>query len=114
MSSARGAGRHQLGAAEGALPSVVAVVGSGAGASTASSPWDVVHRPEGDRLWTTLVCLHGGSRLIGDLDAHDTTAGHICRGSGAVVAVDYRLAPEHPFPCCRRRGDGGPLGRRPP
>ena len=46
-----------------------------------------------------LVYLHGGGWLIGDLDSHD----HLCRDLAAqsgccVVAVDYRLAPEHRFP----------------
>ncbi|MGW0736448.1 alpha/beta hydrolase [Streptomyces sp. NPDC002851] len=47
----------------------------------------------------TVVFLHGGGFAIGSLDSHDGTARHLCRESGAaVVAVDYRLAPEHPFP----------------
>jgi acetyl esterase len=58
-----------------------------------------VYRPEGDAPFPTVVFFHGGGWVIGDLDTHDNMARHICRGSGAVVvAVDYRLAPEHPFP----------------
>ena len=46
-----------------------------------------------------LVYFHGGGWVVGDLDTHDT----LCRGlaslSGcAVVAVDYRMGPEHRFP----------------
>lgn len=58
-----------------------------------------VYRPKGDGPFPTVVFFHGGGWVIGDLDTHDNMARHICTGSGAVVvAVDYRLAPEHPFP----------------
>jgi acetyl esterase len=58
-----------------------------------------VYRPEGEGPFPTVVFFHGGGWVIGDLDTHDNMARNICRSSGAVVlAVDYRLAPEHPFP----------------
>ncbi|WP_369254926.1 alpha/beta hydrolase [Geodermatophilus amargosae] len=58
-----------------------------------------VYRPEGDGPFPTVVFFHGGGWVIGDLDTHDNMARSVCRGAGAVVvAVDYRLAPEHPFP----------------
>jgi acetyl esterase/lipase len=45
------------------------------------------------------VFIHGGAWSIGDLDTYDTTARIHAVGSGAVVvSVDYRLAPEHPYP----------------
>jgi acetyl esterase len=46
-----------------------------------------------------LVYYHGGGFTYGDLDTHDGVCRLLCRHSGAhVLAVDYRLAPEHPFP----------------
>lgn len=46
-----------------------------------------------------LLYLHGGGFVIGSLDTHDSLCRQLARRSGAaVVALDYRLAPEHRFP----------------
>lgn len=45
------------------------------------------------------VYLHGGGFTIGDLDTHDEACRILCaKGRIHVLAVDFRLAPEHPFP----------------
>ncbi len=48
---------------------------------------------------TLLVYFHGGGFVVGDLDTHDPTCRTLAAGSGmALLAVAYRLAPEHQFP----------------
>ena len=58
-----------------------------------------VYRPEAVGPVPTVVMFHGGGWVVGDLDTHDNMARTICRDCTAVVvSVDYRLAPEAPFP----------------
>ncbi|WP_273805401.1 MULTISPECIES: alpha/beta hydrolase [unclassified Pseudomonas] len=46
-----------------------------------------------------LLYLHGGGWMLGDLDSHGFLAARLARRLGlAVLLVDYRLAPEHPYP----------------
>ena len=58
------------------------------------------YRPEGLALpLPTLVFYHGGGFVVGSIESHDLP----CRALAAdarcqVISVDYRLAPEHPFP----------------
>jgi len=52
------------------------------------------HRAQGAIVW-----LHGGGFVMGDLDTEHPWAARLADGSGAVViSVDYRRAPERPFP----------------
>ena len=46
-----------------------------------------------------LVFLHGGGFMYGDLDSHDPVCRMLAERAGVrVLALDYRLCPEHPFP----------------
>ena len=48
---------------------------------------------------TCLMYLHGGGWIVGDLDSHDSICAELCASSALdVVAVDYRLCPEHRYP----------------
>ncbi len=47
----------------------------------------------------TILWLHGGGWVIGDLESHDAMCRILAVSSGCrVIAIAYRLAPEHPFP----------------
>lgn len=58
-----------------------------------------VYRPTDDEELPTTVYFHGGGFVIGSPDTHESTCRHLADAAETVVvAVDYRLAPEHPFP----------------
>lgn len=58
-----------------------------------------LYRPSASTDMGLLVYYHGGGWVIGDLDSHDAICRSLCNRMGhAVLSVDYRLAPEHPYP----------------
>jgi len=58
-----------------------------------------LYRPTADANLPCLVFLHGGGWVWGSLETHDALCREWARRAGcAVLAVDYRLAPETPFP----------------
>jgi len=58
-----------------------------------------LYTPRTEGPHAVVVYYHGGGYMLGDLDGYDNVCRQLCHDSGAiVVAVDYRLAPEHPFP----------------
>lgn len=58
-----------------------------------------LYRPAGDEPAPLVVYFHGGGWTIGDLETHDALCRALANRSGcAVLAVDYRLGPEHRFP----------------
>ena len=58
--------------------------------------WVVAPGAAADRV---LLYLHGGGYVIGSVDTHRDLAGRLSRAAAArVLVLDYRLAPEHPYP----------------
>ena len=58
-----------------------------------------IYRPTSESCLPAIVFCHGGGFVLGDLDTHDSICHRLAHSSGcAVVAVDYRRAPETRFP----------------
>jgi len=58
-----------------------------------------LYRPNQGTNLPAVIFLHGGCLCVGDLDSHDASARALCNATSAlVIAVDYRLTPEHQFP----------------
>ena len=78
-------------------PALAQVINVHTGADAGSVPLRVYRPAEG--ILPALVFFHGGGYVVGDLDTHDVVCRQLAAQSGvAVIAIDYRLAPEHPFP----------------
>lgn len=58
-----------------------------------------IYTPQGEGPFPVTLYMHGGGFVVGDLDTQDMIARALCAwGETLVISVDYRLAPEHPFP----------------
>ena len=58
-----------------------------------------IYTPQGQGPFPALIYYHGGGWVIGNLDVVDVPCRQLANRTGCVViSVDYRLAPEHPFP----------------
>ena len=58
-----------------------------------------IPRDPGGTALPTLIYFHGGGYVIGSRDSHDTPCRYLAlAGDCMVISVDYRLAPEYPFP----------------
>ena len=58
-----------------------------------------VYSPNSKTNLPVMLYLHGGGFVVGDLESHDDICAEIAHFAKInVIAVDYRLAPEHPFP----------------
>jgi acetyl esterase len=67
--------------------------------------------PAADATLPLVVYFHGGRFISGDLDSHDTICRILALAAGCrVLAVDYRLAPEHRFPAAADDAVGGRMG----
>ncbi len=84
----------------------------------AGLPGEWLRGRDGSPRRGTLLYLHGGAYVVGSPATHRPITGALARGTGlAVFALEYRLAPEHPFPAalhdalaaCRALRAAGPL-----
>lgn len=58
-----------------------------------------IYRPSPEPGLPVVLYLHGGGKVVGGLDSHDDICAELADQAGLIViAVDYRLAPEHRFP----------------
>jgi acetyl esterase/lipase len=72
------------------------VVTEAVSANGVPAEWTSVPGVDSDRV---VMYVHGGGYVIGSLESHRELVARIARAAGCrALAVDYRLAPEHPFP----------------
>jgi len=65
-------------------------------AGNVKAEWIVPPEADGERV---LLYFHGGGYVMGSINTHRAMVARMARAAGArALAIDYRLAPEHPFP----------------
>jgi acetyl esterase len=82
-------------------------VGAVSDVETPAGPRLRVYRPGGHGTSMPIVLFfHGGGWVLGSLDSNDAICRRLCNITPAVVvSIDYRLAPEHPFPAALADAD---------
>ncbi len=91
--------RHEAEVVGGMVPIPMARVDSVQIPGPAGSLDARLYVPPGPTPEGLLVYCHGGGWVIGDLETHDRPCRFLAANAGVqVLAIDYRLAPEHPFP----------------
>jgi acetyl esterase/lipase len=59
-----------------------------------------IYRPDTDKTLPALIYFHGGGHMCGSIEIYDGIARRLANSTThIVISVDYRLAPEFPFPC---------------
>ena len=73
-----------------------------------------LYRPSTQEALGLLIYFHGGGWVLGSVGTHDHVTRALAAESGcAVLSVDYRLAPEHPFPAASTTRCAASAGRTP-
>jgi len=81
------------------LPLTLRVYRPKPGLPTPGRPEEAATGESADARWPALIYFHGGGLVAGSLDTHDPICRSLSNASGCMLlSVDYRLAPEHPFP----------------
>ncbi|NMH26794.1 alpha/beta hydrolase [Flavobacterium silvaticum] len=58
-----------------------------------------IYYPDASKKWNIIYNIHGGALVAGDLDTHENISRKLANAAHAIViSVDYRKAPENPFP----------------
>ena len=88
--------RERIGGLEKFLPTPADATRRAVQADGVPCEWVAAPGAAADRA---ILYLHGGGYAIGSIGTHRTLGYHLSRAAGAqVLMVDYRLAPEHPYP----------------